>query len=1539
MGLPSSSQRVVAALRQARARLEAAERAASEPIAVIGMGCRFPGGANGPDAFWERLLAGFDAVGPIPHERYDVASYYDPTPATPGAIYTREGAFVEDIERFDAAFFGISPREAVLLDPQQRLLLEVSWEALEHAGQAPDRLRGSRTGVFVGIGRSDYSQHLLHAATPSLTAWHATGNGLCYGPGRLAHVLDLKGPNLAVDTACSSSLLAVHLACQSLRLRECDLALTAGCHVHLSPQVAIMMSMSRALAADGRCKAFDVSADGFGQGEGCGVVVLRRLSDALDRGDTILALLRGSAVNHDGHSSGLTVPNQAAQEQVIRAALANARVQAGEIGYVEAHGTGTPLGDPIEVEALAAVLCGTQRGRDDALRIGSVKTNIGHLEAAAGIAGLIKVVLALTHRTIPPHLHLRQPNPRIDWDALSIAVPTHPTAWPRAGTDAASTLRLAGVSSFGMSGTNAHVVVQAAPPVEPRPAACGRPVHLIALSARSASALRAQATRFEAHLHAHLGLALADIGYSANTGRTHFPVRVGLVASSPDELARGLSAVAAGDTEPGVAPDEGAEAPGVAFLFSGQGAQYLQMGRGLYQTEPLFRRVLDRCDDVLSPLLRTSLVRLMHSDADDRRLDQTGFTQPALFALEYALAELWQSWGVVPRAVLGHSVGEYVAACVAGVFGFEDGLRLVAERARLMQALPGGAMAAVHAGEQRVRYALASCGELVAHQVAIAAVNGDASVVVAGPPEPLRAVLARLAAEGISARALNVSHAFHSPTLDPVLAPLADAARQIVHQAPRVDLITNVSGRLQARALGAHDWATYWAMHARQPVRFADGLDTLRRCGVRICVEIGPGGTLLGLAGRHFADDPPVLLPSLLPGRDDGRTMLSSLARLHELGVPVDWDGVDRGRARRRVALPTYPFERQRYWSDAAMASPSESPARVPLPAYRLTWLRQSPAPVATSSALRHWLVIDDEGGLGERTAAALARQGARVRVARADAGVERLLAQSHAQGILWACDSAEALGPSAPAEALLAAQVHDCAALLQLVRAIAASSATRCADTRLWIVTRGAVAVEPAAMAPGCSSACVRGFARTIALEHPEFWGGTIDVATLASDADLAAVAAEIALSGIEDAVAIRAGQRFVARVEPLPEAGVPGGVRALRADATYLITGGLGALGLRVADWMVGRGAAHLVLAGRNLPSPPARAAVAELQRRGATVVVTAADTASGADLQRVFDDIGSRLPPLGGIVHAAGVYGHEPLESLTPAAIEAVLRPKVAGAWLLHQLTATLDLDLFVLYSSVAATWGSKGQAHYAAANAFLDALAAHRRGLGLPALSIAWGPWNDAGMATGRARDWLARVGVRALAPADALAAMERHLGTLEPHIAVADVDWPRFREVYEAGRERPLLARLWPQAPEPSMAAAAPGARLEADYATLTPAARRDWLLGHLQRRVAGVLGLGESERPDVRKGFFRMGMDSLMAIELRNRLARDFGITLSSTIVFDRPTIAEMADWLATEALGWADAPAAAPAPTPVEALPHAIEARIARLESLVRAS
>ena len=906
----SPLKRALLALEEMQAKLDAAEQQRREPVAVVGLGCRFPGGAGSPQAYWRLLEQGADAIGPAPEGRWPQGA--SPAAFDPESESLRWGAFLQEpVDAFDPQFFGISPREANHMDPQQRLLLEVSWEALEHAGIAPGSLAGKRAGVFIGAAACDYEQLFVQKDDPALLdGYYASGVGRSILSGRISYFLGLQGPSLSVDTACSSSLTAVHLACQNLRLGESDIALAGGVNLILSPVNYIALARFGMLAPDGRCKAFSGQANGFARGEGCGLVVLKRLSDAVADGDRILALILGSAANQDGPSSGLTVPNGPSQEAVLRAALEGAGVEPRQVSFIETHGTGTSLGDPIEARALGAVF-GPGRDPEQPLWIGSVKTNIGHLEAAAGIAGLIKTILTLEERRLPPHLHFDRPSPHIPWEQLPLQVPTALTPWE--GVDGRW---IAGVSAFGFSGTNVHLVLEAySQPEQSRTPAQDRPEQLLCLSAKSETALSELAERYHRQLSAGADRPLADICFTANAGRAHHAHRLALRAAETGGMARALEAFLVGELPPGAVQGniEGQDPPKVAFLFTGQGAQYPGMGRELYESLPVFRETLDRCAQVLEGCMDRPLFDLLFpaSPQEAALLDQTTYTQPALFALEAALARAWESWGVRPYAVMGHSLGELAAAVTAGVFSLEDGLRLAAARGRLMGALPpGGKMAAVFAPEALVREALAPH----AGHVDISAVNGPENVVVSGAGEAVEALLARLEAAGVRCRRLNVSHAFHSPLIDPVLEAFGAEAARVRYAPPRLRLVSDVSGQVLRGGEAAQ--AAYWQRHARLPVRFAAAVETLYSLGVRVFVEIGPGATLLGMGQRCLegAGEPPAWLASLRPQSGDWGVMLSSLAALYTRGVEVDWAGFDRDWPRRRLSLPTYPFQRRRCW-------------------------------------------------------------------------------------------------------------------------------------------------------------------------------------------------------------------------------------------------------------------------------------------------------------------------------------------------------------------------------------------------------------------------------------------------------------------------------------------------------------------------------------------------------------------------------------------------------------------------------------------------
>lgn len=895
------------AIERLQARLDANSRAAREPIAIVGVGCRYPGGADSIDGLWRVVSEGVDGVREVPADRWDIDAYYDPNPDAVGKMVTRRAGMLDRVDGFDPAFFGISPREARALDPQQRMLLETSVEALESAAIATDKLAGSLTGVFVGGSTTDYGRLLMHSdASAEPDHYAGTGGALNSLSGRIAFTFGLQGPCVTIDTACSSALTAVHIACQSLRARECNLALAGGVNIVLLPDAMVLFSRWGMLAPDGKCKTFDAAADGMVRAEGCGVVALKRLSDALAAGDPIRAVIRGSAVNSDGRSSGITVPNGPAQEAVVRAALASAGLSPADVDFVEAHGTGTPLGDPIEVEALAASY-GPGRPAERPLLVGSIKANLGHTEAASGAAGLIKTVAALEQEQIPAQINYSQPNPRIDWANIPVRVADRTRAWQRS-----ERARRAGVSAFGLSGTNAHIIVEEAPVEAATDVKQDGPI-LVPLSAHNDVALRELAGRHAAAVSTAKGLRLADVAATLGAGRAHLPRRMAAIANSTAELAALLKAYSAGEVPPGVI-DGGTRARTrglrTAFLFTGQGVQYVGMGRGLYEREPVFRDVMDRAATLLGQIDGVGLLDAIYPPAGGRDvISRTIYTQPALYAVEVALAELWRSWGVSPSIVMGHSVGEYAAACVAGVFSFEDGLKLIAERGRLMQALPsGGAMAALFVTEADAAARIKAFGG----KVSLGALNGPEETVISGDAEAVAAVVAQAESEGVGVRRLDVSHAFHSARLDPMLDAFESLAKAIRYNAPRVPILSNLTGEIMRQAPDAR----YWRDHARQPVRFAASVRKLVDEGVAALIEMGPHPTLLALAGRAAPEATWLSAPSLRNGRDDAGQTLEAVGKLYVAGITPKWEAIQAHSGGRRRPLPTYPFQNEHYWVD-----------------------------------------------------------------------------------------------------------------------------------------------------------------------------------------------------------------------------------------------------------------------------------------------------------------------------------------------------------------------------------------------------------------------------------------------------------------------------------------------------------------------------------------------------------------------------------------------------------------------------------------------
>ncbi len=1536
--VPSSSlsplQQSFYLIQKLEAELAKEKERAIEPIAIVGMSCRFPGGANSPESLWSLLVQGMDTVAEIPASRWPVDEFFDPDPDAAGKLYIRSAALLQDVDRFDAQFFGISPREAVSLDPQQRLLLEVSWEALEQAAIAPAQLVGTPTGVFVGIGQNDYADLQLHGPDPAaITPYDGTGNGFCFASGRLSYALGLQGPNLAVDTACSSALVALHLACQSLRARECDLAVVGAVQLVLYPTLTIALSRLRALAPDGRCKTFDASADGYGRGEGCGVVILKRLSQARADGDPILAVIRGSAVNHDGPSSGLTVPNGLAQQTLLRQALANGRVTPEQVSFVEAHGTGTALGDPIEVEALGAVL-GQNRPPDQPLWISSIKTNIGHLEAAAGMASLLKVILSLQHEEIPPHLNFRTPNPMIDWEHLPVEVPTERISWPKGEKK-----RIAGISSFGISGTNAHVLVEEAPEVVTSIREVERPLHLLTLSGKSPEALRELVQSYQDYLGAHPQQALGDLCFTANYGRNHFRHRLGIMAASLEELREKLSEYGAGEAEIAgvVVPPQENRSPKTAFLFTGQGSQYVGMGRELYETQPTFKQALDHCAQILDAYLDQPLLQVLYADGDSP-LSETAYTQPALFALEYSLAQLWMGWGIQPAVLMGHSVGEYVAACLAGVFSLEDGLKLIAHRARLMQSLSSdGAMVSALADPEIIQTAIAQYPD----QISIAAYNGPESVVFSGERVAVESVAKDLEARGIKVKPLEVSQGFHSPLMEPMLSEFRQVAEQIQFAAPRIPVISNVSGTLAGKEITTPE---YWVAHVRQPVRFAQGMQALQQQEIGIYLEVGPKPVLLGMGRQCVAEDQGLWLPSLRQKGGDWGEILHSLAQLYVQGVQVNWKAFDKDYARRRLTgLPTYPFQRERFWVEPRPTR-SLDPSRSSLSPvsqlldqgdavqlaellegngslsvtealqqliqrhqqalaqeslrdvlYDIQWRPHSLSSSANASATRsgHWLLIGEGADL---LASLLQHAGQTCTVLETLPADPVPLLQNTSSPWVGIVYRVPASADPLESESL---SLHLLLFLQTLLK-----PGTTASSPRIWLITTGAMTY--AQESPSLAQSTFWGMGKVVSLEYADHWGGLIDLDPLVPvDEQVEILLPRLLHPDAEDQVAIREGQCYVPRLVATkpPTSSSP----QLDSNGCYLITGGLGSLGLKVARWLVDQGARHLLLLSRQGLTPETQPAVTALEATGVEVTAMAADVTDLAQMQQVWQQMHSAGIPLKGVVHAAGVEGFAPLTEITPEQWQSVLRPKVQGGWILHQLSLQENLDFFVCFSSIASVWGSQGQAHYAAANQFLDSLVQYRRAQGLPGLAINWGPWAGGGMVTAEAQKWLSQAGVQALDPDLALAALGLFLTSDRTQVTVSRNAWSRFKTLYAARRPRPFLDLIPIPAAEVEIKVKPEASGSQSDLVARLLAQPESERMSSLQTAIAEqlrpVLGLKSTQSLDPQTGFFELGLDSLMAVEFRNRLEKALQVKLPASLAFDLPNLQRLTQYLATEVL------------------------------------
>ncbi|MFJ5265001.1 type I polyketide synthase [Streptomyces sp. NPDC088387] len=1554
---------VTADLHEARQRLRDAEDAAHEPIAIVGMACRFPGGVGSPEDLWRMVHDGVDAVSHLPTDRgWDVDGLYDPDPDAPGKSYVRDGGFLYEAAQFDAGVFGISPREALAMDPQQRLLLETSWEVFERAGLDPTGVRGRRIGTFIGGNRPDYAAHL--GQVPDAVEGHLlTGSNSSVTSGRIAYTFGLEGPAITLDTACSSSLVALHLACLALRHGDCGMALAGGSAVLSTPEGFVAFSRQRGLSKDGRCKAFGAEADGLGLAEGVGVLLLERLSEARKNGHDVLAVIRGSAINQDGASNGLSAPNGPAQQRVIRAALSDARLTTAHVDMVEAHGTGTPLGDPIEAHALMATY-GQGRPADRPLYLTSFKSNIGHAQAAAGVAGVIKTVMALRHGVLPRTLHAEEPSPHIDWSAGAVSLLPDSRPWPETGEP-----RRAGVSSFGISGTNAHVILEQAEPAdEPAPGqappCAGGGVVPWLVSAKSAQGLRAQAARMLGYLRAHPELPAPDVASALATTRATLEHRAVVVSDDPQALLAGLEAVASGTAAPGTTVGSGPVADKAVFVFPGQGAQWSRMGLELADAFPVFDQALGECADALRSFVDWDLRAELAGD-----LSRVDVVQPASWAVMVSLARLWQSFGIQPSAVVGHSQGEIAAAVVAGALSLEDGARIVAERSRVIgERLAGrGGMASVALPADAVRDQLGTYGD----RLAVAAVNGPSSTVISGEPEALDAYLASLEAKGVRVRRVAVDYASHSSHVESVRDELLDILAPITPRSAEVPFYSTVTGGILDTA-GLD--AGYWVRNLRGTVEFEEATRALIGDGYAAFVECS-AHPVLGLGLSQTADALGVQVATVGSlRRDEGgaERFVTSLAEGCVNGLDVDWTPLVTGA--RAVDLPTYAFQRTRYWLEnvdsetveavgaadvveagfwdaveredvqglartleldedrlgdllpalAAWRGRSREQSAVESWRYHLTW--QNMPERSDARLTGTWLLVVPEDTPDADWADAcdrmLRERGAEVvrltvDTTTAHTGLSTQLASALADGpVLAGALSLLALDQDAHPDH--PALTRGTLATLALLRDLGRHAPS----PPLWSTTRGAVSTGADDPLTHPEQAPAWGVGRVAALEYPERWGGTIDLPETIDESALRRLAAVLTNTDGEDQIALRPTGTLAARLvrAPRPDGQAP----AWRPEGTVLVTGGTGALGAHLARWLAREGAAHLVLTSRRGADAPGAAELErELTELGARVTLAACDVADRAALAALLATL-TGDDRLTAVFHTAGIVDDTIVDTLTPERAESVARAKALAARHLHELTQDIDLSAFVLYSSFASVFPSIGQANYAAANAYLDALATHRRGLGLPATSVMWGSWGGGGLADGEIGERLREQGVPPMDPRTAVAALARALTDDDTVVGVVDIDWARVAPTAVSVRPYPLITGV----PEARRAIApAPGAE-PADGAAnqlvqrltgLDDAGRDRELLRLVREQAAAALGHADADAVPANSPFRDQGADSLIAVNLRNGISQSTGLRLPATLVFDHPTPAALARHLKEHLFAADTADAANPAaPSPL---------------------
>lgn len=1486
-----------------RSSMRTANECTEKDVAIIGQSCRFPG-ADNPDEFWKGVVEGECQISPYPKARAYGAE-------VESAFY--RGGFLEDIDLFDHDYFSITAKEGRFIDPQHRLMLELADEAIRDAGYLPSSLSGSEIGVYIGIGQYDYVL-LSFTSEERNNAYAATGVSMNMAPNRVSYFYNFTGPSLAIDTACSSAMVALHNAVRSIRMGECCAALVGGVKLIMFSQSNTILRNAQMLSPDGLCKSFDKDANGYVRGEGGGMMLLKPLAAAKADGDNILAVIKGTATNQDGKSNGITAPNGEAQKKVIAAALRDAEVSPQEVSFIEAHGTGTALGDPIEVNALAATY-GRGRSKSNPLLITSVKANIGHLEPAAGIAGLIKAVQCLRYQRIPKQILFSNPNPHIDWDALSISVPTESHS-----LNSPDRL-LAGVSSFGFGGSNAHTVIQQAPTELPNNVVenINQNPAILAISSRRAQAMDSLLLSYAAHIEKFKQIPIQQLCWRLNQGQENAQHRISVVADDHQQLLRKLRGH---KWKPGPI-----EATGLVFMYSGQGSQYNSMALGLISSQPVFKSAMSRCAALLDQELDTPIFDVIFSKNPDCELiNQTGYTQPAIFCVQYALTQLWLSIGLRPNVVMGHSVGEFAAACLAGVMTLEDAAKLIAARARLIQNLPsGGGMLAVKAPWSQVRPYIREVEDMVS----LAAINGPEAVVISGDIQALELVRRALSNGGLSATSLSVSHAFHSHLMKPVVEDFRALVRAVTLTKPSIRFISTLTGKEESDRVADPE---YWVEHILQPVLFNSAAEVLTK-EKSTFLEIGPGQTLCRLIKPLLASSEPTAISSFSKQTADNLAFVQALSKLYAAGFAVDWAKVLPCPASPRIPLPAFPYLRKRLWLSV---NPNLDGEKVSHPAavidqelisehlYNVQW-REQDIVNGFETSPQNWLIfvstpddallqsferqISAEGHkcvvveMGENYNALDGRYVFPIQeVEHWRSLLTRLAETGGAPDVVMHLTTSSALS----GDTLLAvgnAATLDYLACLAFVKASVSLQNDGIIShlPRMGIVTRDAIHPGMPATSMGFVHQQLLGLSKVITLEYPEFRCINIDLSGFEGCGEAALkVYKEITVETDERQVFISPRTRAIARLSKVGSEFVSRRKPKLRPDRTYLVTGALGALGMETARWMIERGARTVALLARRAPSESDRNEINRLEQLGAMVMLLRADVANREELQSALKTVERKGNLLGGIVHCAGALNDKSIPNQTADSYEMVAAPKVDGAWNLHSLTQDKGLEFFVMLSSAASLFGSKGQANYAAANAFLDGLACHRSARGLPALSLQLGAIERIGMASASNPAKPTASGVRPLRPSEYLEALEKLLYSSLFCAAAVPIDWDiwqglaqkwAFLEDFssagnEQGRSHKKTVSLNPDLPQEIICA-----KQENRTALITE---------YLQERIASVIETSVEEI-DAKVPLTALGLDSLMVVEIQSKIRGDFLVHLSIATLFEAGSLEVLASELATE--------------------------------------